>query len=72
MKKTFTLLLAIFITVTLFSQSPQRLSYQAVIRNSSGQIVASKSIGIRISILQASSTGAAVYIETHTTVAYIL
>ncbi|MBK9388942.1 MAG: fibrobacter succinogenes major paralogous domain-containing protein [Bacteroidetes bacterium] len=66
MKRTFTILLALMFSVALLSQSPQRLSYQAVIRNSSGQVIASKSVGMRISILKGSATGESVYTETHT------
>ena len=66
MKRTFTLLLTVMLCSALFSQSPQKLSYQAVIRNNSGQIVASKSVGMRISILKGSATGSVVYTETHT------
>lgn len=42
------------------------MSYQAVIRNSSGGLVTSHPVGIRISILQGTATGTAVYVETHT------
>lgn len=47
-----------------FAQAPELLSYQAVIRDNSGNLVINQSIGIRISILQGSITGVAVYIET--------
>jgi len=67
MKKLFTLIAILAINFTLFSQAPQRLSYQAVIRNSSGGLVVSHAVGMKISILQGTSTGTAVYIETHTT-----
>ncbi len=50
-----------------FSQSvPQRFSYQAVIRDDANQLLNSQSVGIRLSILQGSETGTAVYVETHT------
>ena len=42
------------------------MSYQAVIRNSSGQLVVSHAVGMRISILQGSAIGTAVYVETQT------
>ena len=42
------------------------MSYQAVIRNSSGQLIVSHSVGMKISILQGSATGTAVYVETQT------
>jgi hypothetical protein len=51
-------------TFSLLAQAPQKMSYQAIIRNSSGQLVASHSVGMRISILQGSATGTAVYVET--------
>jgi hypothetical protein len=65
--KTFLLLSAICNLQTTFAQAPQKMSYQAVIRNSSGALVASTSVGIRISILQNSSSGTSVYTETQTT-----
>ena len=67
MKKLFTLLVTTLLTLTLFAQAPQKMSYQAVIRNSSGDLVTNHSIGMRISILQGSASGTSVYVETHTT-----
>jgi uncharacterized protein (TIGR02145 family) len=45
---------------------PQKMSYQAVIRNASNALVVSTQIGMQISILQGSATGTAVYVETQT------
>ena len=45
---------------------PQRFSYQAVIRDDANQLLNNQSVGIRLSILQGSATGTAVYVETHT------
>lgn len=70
MKKIFTMLSAILITGSMFlsqqvyTQAPQKMSYQAVIRNSSNTLITSAPIGMRISILQGSSNGIAVYVET--------
>ena len=50
-----------------FSQLPFSFKYQAVIRNSDGTAVKSNPIGLRISILQGSSTGIALFIESHST-----
>ena len=47
-----------------FAQAPQKMSFQAVIRNSSNGLVTDKSVGVRISILQGSSSGSLVYSET--------
>ncbi|MBS1231977.1 MAG: hypothetical protein H6R35_815, partial [Bacteroidetes bacterium] len=66
MKKLLTLSIIAALTLSVFSQAPQRLSYQAVIRNSSGGLVVSHAVGMKISILQGSATGTAVYVETHT------
>ncbi|HPR59198.1 MAG TPA: FISUMP domain-containing protein, partial [Bacteroidales bacterium] len=50
----------------LTAQAPQKISYQCVIRDASGGLVRSQTVGIRISILQGSAEGTAVYVETHT------
>jgi hypothetical protein len=42
------------------------MSYQAVIRNASNALVTSTPVGMRISVLQGSPTGTAVYVETQT------
>jgi hypothetical protein len=46
-----------------FAQVPEKMSYQAIVRNTGGQILANQSVGIRASILQGSPAGAAVYSE---------
>ncbi len=47
-----------------FAQAPQKMSYQAVIRNAGNNLVANSVVGMRISILQGSASGTAVYVET--------
>lgn len=64
MKQVFTFWGAIIITANLFAQSPQKMSYQAVIRNSSDQLVTDTEIGMKISFFQASESGTVVYAET--------
>jgi hypothetical protein len=49
----------------VMAQVPQKMSYQAVIRNASNNLVTNSPVGLRFSILQDSSTGPAVYVETH-------
>ncbi len=63
--KTLITLLAIFSFTSLFAQSPQLMTYQAVIRNASDALVTNSPVGVQISILQGSPTGVASYIETH-------
>ncbi len=47
-----------------FAQSPEEMSYQAVIRNSSDVLVINTQIGMEINIRQGSVSGAVVYTET--------
>jgi hypothetical protein len=65
MKKLFTLLMVISITLSVFAQAPQKLSYQCVVRNASGVLVTNQSVGIKISILEGTPTGTVVYSETY-------
>jgi len=64
MKKIFTILAAVSLMTHVFAQSPQKMSYQAVVRNSSNILITSTTVGMRLSILQGSLTGTAVYVET--------
>jgi hypothetical protein len=69
MKRLFTNLLYTFIlccSTLIFAQAPDALSYQAVIRDNAGNLVANQSIGMQISVLEGSSNGTSVYAETHT------
>ena len=47
------------------AQAPESMNYQAVIRDGSGDLVASQSVGIRIIILQGNASGTNVYEETY-------
>ena len=67
MKKIFTILTAVLITATVWAQSPEKMTYQSVIRNASDQLVTNQGMGMQISILQGSANGTAVYVETHST-----
>jgi uncharacterized protein (TIGR02145 family) len=65
MKKLFVLLFALIgISARSFAQAPEKLSYQAVIRNAGNGLVSNQTVGMRISILQGSASGSAVYAET--------
>lgn len=66
MKKLFTLIAAVAVTTCVMAQAPEKLSYQAIVRNAANNLVASQTVGIRISILQGSASGTAVYVETQT------
>jgi len=66
MRKFFTLLATVLFAATVWAQSPQKMSYQAVIRDAGNILVTNHAIGMKISILQTTSTGTAVYVETQT------
>ena len=66
MRKLSTFILIMFCAVTLFAQAPEKFTYQAVVRNANNTLVASSQVGVRVSILQGSANGSAVYVETQT------
>jgi hypothetical protein len=71
MKKAATLLAIFIIVANVFlpllasAQAPEKMSYQAVIRNNSNNLVTKSNIGIQVSILQNAADGPAVYVERH-------
>jgi hypothetical protein len=66
MKKVFTIIAVVLLTATAWAQAPQKMSYQAVIRNSSNVLITNTQIGMEINIRQGSPTGTVVYTETQT------
>ena len=66
MKRIFTLVAAIVLSANVWAQSPEKMSYQAVVRDANNTLVASQSVGMQISILQGSANGSPVYVETQT------
>ena len=65
MKRLFTFLPSIFVLSLVIAQSPQKFSFQTVIRNSNNVLVANQQIGLRVSILQGSENGVIAYSERH-------
>jgi len=66
MKKTLlTVATILAFSILSFAQTPEKIQYQAVARNSSGSIIANQLVGYQISILQGSANGTSVYTETH-------
>ena len=66
MKRIIIVFTAVLLTATLWSQAPQKISYQAVVRGTNNVLVTNQQVGMKISLLQGSETGNAVYVETHT------
>lgn len=65
MKQIISFIAAVFLSTTAFAQVPNKISFQAIIRNSSNALVTNQSIGMQISILQGALNGSVVYVETH-------
>jgi hypothetical protein len=64
MKKYIFTLLLIILAANIMAQVPAGFNYQAVVRNSAGEIVASQAVRFQFSILKDSETGTIVYKET--------
>lgn len=64
MKNSLFTLLILLLSASFWAQSPEMMSYQAVIRDANNSLVTNSSIGMKISILQGSISGNSVYIET--------
>lgn len=57
-------LTSLLICSSVWAQAPEKMSYQAVVRNSNDQLVTGTQVSMQISILQGSASGTAVYTET--------
>jgi hypothetical protein len=60
-------LLLILLIVPMISFGQNNINYQAIVSNSSGTVVSSQSIGVKLSVIYTNANSGAVYSETHTT-----
>ena len=60
----FILSSVLILALQVTAQAPNKMSYQAVIRNVSNTLVMNQAVGMRISILEGSTNGIPVYVET--------
>ena len=65
MRKLYLFLLFILATFAVMAQAPQKMTYQAVVRNSANALIVDQNVSARISIVQGSATGTVVYAELH-------
>ena len=63
--KVKAILIFVFFSYLSFGQSPQKFTYQSIIKNSSGYLLKNQDVGLRISVLSNSSNGTEVYSEEH-------
>ena len=67
MKKGLLLFAAVLMSAAVsLAQTPQKMTYQAVVRDAQGTLVSNSNIGVRISIVRGSADGSVVYSQTET------
>jgi uncharacterized protein (TIGR02145 family) len=59
------IIIMLFFPFFAIAQAPQKINFQSILRNSSGEIVANKAVNLRISLLAVSANGSNVFSETH-------
>lgn len=64
MKKTLSLIIILFFSIIAFGQAPQAFKYQAVARGNTGNVLADQNISVKLTILNGSYAGYAVYVES--------
>ena len=55
------------ITISVYGQAPQKIKYQAVVRDGANTVLNNQAVGMRLTVQQGSIGGTAVYTETFTT-----
>ncbi|MGC4130468.1 MAG: hypothetical protein QM564_13170 [Bergeyella sp.] len=63
MKRIIAIAILFLGTILAFAQVPQKMSYQAVIKNASGDVLQNQNVAVKVSILQGSDSGTVVYSE---------
>ena len=52
MKKLITFCITLITTLSCFAQSPEKMSYQAIVRDSNNNLIINETISLQISILK--------------------
>lgn len=65
MKYIFNLLFCLAFTATFFAQTPEKMSYQAIIRSTDNTLVSESNVSLKILIRQGAPNGSVVYEENH-------
>lgn len=63
MKKIVLIAVLVLGTHLVSAQAPEKMSYQAIVRNATGQLLTNQNVSVRVSVLQGSSAGTSVYSE---------
>ncbi len=64
MKYTLSFFAGILFCLSTYAQAPEKMSYQAVVRDATNNLVVNTIIGMQSSILQGGANGTEVYVET--------
>jgi hypothetical protein len=59
------IILFVLLPIFAFSQAPQKINFQSILRNTNGEVVANKNVSLKSSILSGTISGSSVYTETH-------
>jgi uncharacterized protein (TIGR02145 family) len=59
------IIIMLFFPFFAIAQAPQKINFQSILRNNSGEIVANKAVNLQISVLAGSANGSNVFSETH-------
>ena len=59
------IIIMIFFPIFAIAQAPQKINFQSVLRNGTGEVVSNKAVSLRISILPGTINDNSVYSETH-------
>lgn len=62
MNKVYTLFALILIALNIFAQSPEKISYQAIVRNSENNLVINQQVGMQISILNGTEVNSTIVV----------
>jgi hypothetical protein len=65
MRNLLIILAALLLTTNVFANIPEKISYQAVIRDKDGSLITKTVVSVRVSILQFIEIGSPIYVENH-------
>ncbi len=65
MKNIISIFAAFLFTANVFAQAPEKMSYQAVVRDANGVLISNSLIGVQVSITKSAFFPIIVYSETH-------
>jgi uncharacterized protein (TIGR02145 family) len=65
MKTLISLACAMLFSINSFAQSPEKISYQSIVRDTAGKVIVNQLVAMKISLLKKTINGTVVYSETH-------